>query len=327
MIPRSRHLAFAVVSAVMIWGFAIEASAELAPVLRKDIVIEGDVVRLGDLFDGVTTAADTVVAYSPPPGRRAVFDANWLGRVAREHGLDWRAQSRLDRVTVERASNIVAHAEIEAALREELAARGYGSEYELAVNNTALNVYVPVEQLATIAIESISIQERSERVAAVLRIPANDPSARRINVSGRFFAVVEIPVPARTLQRGERIGDTDIVLKRVRKSTIRSNTATDAAALVGLAPRRPLSAGMPITATELGQPLLVQRGRPVTMVFHSNNMTLTATGRALDDGSDGDLVRVQNTKTLKTIDATVVGSDQVAVGASSQLAQILGAAQ
>ena len=166
-------------------------------------------------------------------------------------------------------------------MRDELAQRGYGREYELRLNNTALRVHIPAEQSATIAIESLSIQERNERLTAVLRIPADDPAARRVSVSGRFFAVVDIPVAARLLRGGERIAAQDIVVKQVRASAIQGNIVTDPAALIGLAPRRALSAGMPIIAAELGQPLLVRRGRPVTMTFQSNNMTLTATGRAV----------------------------------------------
>lgn len=327
MMPRARHFILAIVLTAATWGLAAEVSAEPVPVLRKNITVQGETVRLGDIFDGAGADADAVVAYAPQPGRRAIFDANWLTRLAGEYGLSWKATSRLDRVAVERASTIIAHAEIEDALRDELALRGYGREYELTLNNNALRVHVPIEQAATIAIENLSIQERNERVTAILRIPADDPTARRINVSGRFFAVVNIPVAARLLSRGARISAQDIVIKQVRASTIQGDIVTDPAALIGLAPRRALSAGMPIVATQLGQPLLVHRGRPVTMIFQSNNMTLTATGRALDDGSLGDLIRVQNTKTLKTIDATVTGSDRVAVGIAGRLALNLGASQ
>ncbi len=320
MIRRARHFILAIILTLATWGFAAEVSAEPAPVLRKNITVQGEAVRLGDIFDGAGVDADAIVAYAPAPGRRAIFDANWLTRTAAEYGLPWKAASRLDRVAVERASTIVAQTEIEAALRDELARRGYGREYELILNNTALRIHVPVEQAATIAIESLAIQQRGERLTAVLRIPADDPAARRVNVSGRFFAVVGIPVAARLLPRGERIAAQDITVKQVRASTIQGDIVTDPAALIGLAPRRALSAGMPILATELGQPILVRRGRPVTMTFTRNNMTLTATGRALDDGSLGDLVQVRNTKTLRTIDATVTGADRVVVGNRGQLA-------
>ncbi len=324
MMPRARHLIIAALLSALTLGLATQAMAGPAPVLRKDIIVEGEVIRLGDIFEGSGDAAETVVAYTPQPGRRAVFDANWLNRLAKTHDLAWRAQSRLDRVTVERATTIIAYAEIEDALRAELSQRGYGPEYELSLNNAALSIYVPAEQAATIGIESLSVQERSERLTAVLRIPADDPSAPRINISGRLFAVLDIPVLARPLQGGSQIGTGDIVLKQFRASAIRGDIVTDSASMIGLAPRRTLSAGRPIAIADLGQPLLVRRGRPVTMIFQKDNMTLTATGRALDDGSRGDLVRIQNTKTLRTIDAVVTGSDRVAVGVGGQLAMNLG---
>ena len=78
----------------------VHPRAELS--LRRQIVIDQDTIRLGDLFDGQISAvagvtADTVVAYAPEPGRRAIFDAEWLSRLAQRLRLNWRPATRLDR--------------------------------------------------------------------------------------------------------------------------------------------------------------------------------------------------------------------------------------
>ncbi|MEK9751649.1 MAG: hypothetical protein VW338_00345, partial [Rhodospirillaceae bacterium] len=46
--------------------------------------------------------ADKRIAYAPQPGRRAVFDAEWLNRLAYRLQLAWRPTSRLDRAIVAR---------------------------------------------------------------------------------------------------------------------------------------------------------------------------------------------------------------------------------
>ena len=49
------------------------------------------------------------------------------------------------------------------------------------------------------------------------------------------------------------------------------------------------------------------------MVFQTDRMILTAQGRALQNGSKGDVIRILNAKTHKTIDGIVVNSGTVTV--------------
>ena len=79
-----------------------------AVALRHQAVVDDNVVRLDDIFDaefaGLGLDPATTIAYAPLPGRRAVFDAGWLARVAYRHRLPWRPTTRLDRIIVERTS-------------------------------------------------------------------------------------------------------------------------------------------------------------------------------------------------------------------------------
>jgi len=49
-------------------------------------------------------------------------------------------------------------------------------------------------------------------------------------------------------------------------------------------------------------------------------MTLTAQGKAEEDGSRGDVIRVRNLQSNKTIEATITGPDSVAVNLGPRLA-------
>ena len=64
-------------------------------VLQSQVMVEDRVVVLRDLFTNLPAEkAEIPVAYAPDPGRRAVFDARWLYRVARAHGVSWRPMIR-----------------------------------------------------------------------------------------------------------------------------------------------------------------------------------------------------------------------------------------
>lgn len=295
---------------------------ELAPptVLKTNVMVEGETVLLGDLFDITGEAANTVVAYAPEPGRRAVFDANWLARLAQRHGLNWRPKSRYDRVVLERLSTSITGADIKDELRRELARLGYGDDMEIELSNGGVRLDIPVDQPPSIAVSNLSVDERGQRFMATVAAPAGDPRARRIKVAGRIYKVMTVPVPNRNLMPGDIITAEDLNWLRVRAAQVRETTASQARQLVGTEPRRPLRANRPVRMTDVREPLLVHKGDFVTMVYATPTMRLTATGRALSNGSKGDLIQVLNTNSNKTIEAVADGRNRVLVVVAGLLA-------
>jgi flagella basal body P-ring formation protein FlgA len=87
---------------------------------------------------------------------------------------------------------------------------------------------------------------------------------------------------------------------------------TDAA---GKETRRALKAGEIIRASDLKRPTLVAKGSNVTMLFVAPGMQLTSTGRALEDGGQGDSITVLNPTSYRKVEAVVVKAGTVRVGA------------
>ena len=300
---------------------AAEPLIDVPPVLRNQVVITGDVVRLSDIFDGTDVAQDPVIAYAPAPGRRAVFDANWLARAAARNGLDWRPTSRLDRVVVERDTITLGQLEIADLLRATPEVEALGDEVELALSNRSARIYLAAEDPGQVTVGTITVDPDSGRLSATLIVPGGtNRGDHRLNVAGRVYPVMQVPVPAATLRPGQVIRATDLTWTRVRTAKVRGNFATGFDELVGMAPRRPLTPDVPIRLTDLRSEDTVTRGAGVTIVFQTPVMLLTASGRALDAGSRGEIVRVQNLQSGKTVDAKVIAPDRVAVLAPNQLA-------
>lgn len=297
------------------------ATAELA--LRSQVAVDGATIRLADLFDGVTPGselAETVVAYAPQPGRRAVFDAEWLSRLAYRLRLPWHPTSRLDRTIVERTSTVVSGAHIVAALTEELKRRGTEGNFDVALSNRNLMLHIDSHLPATVEIANLVTDARAERFTAIVAVPANDPQAQRFQVTGQIFPTVEVPVPGHALRPGETVRERDLEWQHVRAAEVRSNMVTEADQIIGKEARRPLRAGAPIRVSDLREPVTVAKGSTVTMIYRTPVMVLTATGRAAESGSRGDTIRVTNTQTKKSIDARILGPDRVEVVAGAQLA-------
>lgn len=309
---------FAMLFAVLVFIVAVAAEAAT---LRPEAIIEGHQVTLGDLFDGLPPdQAVTAIARAPALGQSVALDARWLLRLARAHGIAWDAGLSPARIVVSRPSHRLDRAAITGAVRASLAADMLGDRFELAFDNRSLEAHLPIDLTPTMAVENLTFDSASGRFAGTVVAPAGATPVVRIAVSGRATRILEIPVLLRRLRPGDVISDADIGTIDLPANRVANDVALDAADLAGLSPRRSLAANVPVRLTDLRQPVVVHRGEAVTMLLRSGALTISARGKALEDGARNALVRVVNTDSNRTIEAEVVGPGTVLVRGFSSLA-------
>lgn len=318
MVVRFSHSVFAVLGLALAVSFAAAPAKAQGPanfpvVLKPRVVVEGEMVRLGDLFDGATELESTTVARAPEPGHRVEVDARWLAAVAQAYGLGWQPKSRYDTVTVERASTVIETAQIEAATIDALAERGARGRISVAFDNPAMRLHLPVEAQPTLSIAGLSYDPSTGRFSGQIVAPASGAPLVRTAISGRAVEMTDVPALVRRVEPGEIINQRDVHWVSVRADRLTGNTIASQERLFGKSPRRPLRAGEPILASDLREPVLVEKNSIVTIRLETPRMVLTAEGRALDQGAAGDVVRVMNTHSKKIINATVEQSGDVRV--------------
>jgi flagella basal body P-ring formation protein FlgA len=308
---------FAVAVALLLAAPAWAAS--LPAQLRGSATLEGDSIRLGDLWDNLAEAkVATVIAPAPQAGKRVTLDARWLAAVALNNGVDWRPNGNFDRIVVERAGQTVPVQVIENEIKEALDMEGLPQGSGIEINNrSALAVVVPTGVQATVAVRDLVLDPRTQRFSATVEVPAGSPAATRLRVSGRTFTMSRVPVLARPVSRGDVIAERDIQWIEIRDEGVRRDLAIDPREIVGKEPRFQLKAGQPIRLAELQRPLVVSRNAQVMLVLKTPFMTLTAQGRALDDGGRGDVVKVTNLQTKQTVEGIVEGPNTVSIAAAS----------
>jgi flagella basal body P-ring formation protein FlgA len=82
---------------------------------------------------------------------------------------------------------------------------------------------------------------------------------------------------------------------------------------VGMQARRQLRAGQALKGADVAKPDLVQRDQGVTLVYETAGIHLTVLGKALDSGTEGDVVNVMNLQSKRTVSGVVVGRGRVAI--------------
>ncbi len=281
--------------------------------LKDAVIVETSYILLGDLFTNAGDKAGAKIAYAPQPGKRARFDAKWLYRIARAYGLKWRPLTLKTNAVVERSSQEIFHNEIEDALVASFQELGYRDKFEIELGNRALKIHVAANELATIGVTGLSINRSTGRFVATLVIPANTPGAKRFRLTGRVHKLIQIPVVNRRLSRGDVIRKNDIEWVDTREKMLRRGFIQDENQIIGMAAKRYIAAKSPLTTGHLQRPQLVTKGGLVTISLNSGAMSLKAQGRALETGSLGDIIRVENGRSKKIVQAKIIGAGSVKV--------------
>ncbi|MDH3790376.1 MAG: flagellar basal body P-ring formation chaperone FlgA [Rhodospirillales bacterium] len=281
--------------------------------LKTSVVVEDAVLRLGDLFDGLGALGETAIARAPAPGRRVELDARWLAALADGYGVAWKPASPLDASVVARASQTIGSAEIEAALREALAARAVTGDVAIVLDNPGLRLHLPIDAELSVESSGLSYDPASGRFTARVVAPAGAAPLAAATVTGRAVHMTEVPVLHRRSVPGEVIAQGDVDWLSVDVRRLPGNVVLDPANLIGKSPRRAIRPGQPVRATDLREPLLVSKNSLVVLRLETDRMVLTAQGRALEDGASGQVIRVKNTKSNAIINGVVAENGTVRV--------------
>jgi flagella basal body P-ring formation protein FlgA len=222
---------------------------------------------------------------------------------------------------VERRSQIITTLQITDAVLAAIRANNRGpGDLEIELDNPSLRFFLPHDMPPTLTTGTVSYNPRSGRFSVQIVAPDNRPDAIRTAVAGQAHMMVRIPVLTRRMNRDEIISARDIAWNTVRARTLNPRSIRDADDLIGFSPRRPILANRVMRDGDVQAPVLVTRGKRVTILLQTAAMQLTASGKALQSGAMGDAVRVKNSSSGTIIDAVVIGDRKVAVTAIDNLA-------
>lgn len=300
---------FAVVATV---GLLIAQAALASNRLHSNVMVEGDLVTLGDLFTETGALAGEPLLEAPAPGERTVLWGDEIARLASAYGLDWHAKPG-SKVVIERASQIISAGEIADRLADEIFIITGGSEVEIELVDRRAQLHVGLYEPADFDIRHLSYDERSHRFSAVLVPPSGDLTGVQLKVAGRAFKIIEVPVLSRRLRTDDIVTESDIYWLVARADELSGDIVLDPADMVGMAARRGIRADQPVRLRDLEAPKLIVKGAPVTMVYRTDSMILTVVGKAIDSGAAGSTVRVLNPQSNMVIQAVVTGRDVVTV--------------
>ena len=291
-----------------------------APVLRASVTVSGDVVRIGDLIDNAGAAAQIAVYRAPDLGTTGTLPTAQVISVLRAHqviGVDTRD---LRQITVTRLARTIDAKDIEQQVAQALEHRsGLGDAANLNLTFDREVEDLRLEASNTGAMQPISVRydARSARFDVIFDIANASVSApTRLRFTGSVIETVEAAVLARNIDRNEILKASDVLVERRPKAEVGGDGASRAR-VIGMQARRQLRAGQALKVADLVRPDLVQRDQTVTLIYEAAGLYLTIRGKALDSGTEGDVVSVLNLQSKRTVTGTVIGRGQVAISVAT----------
>ncbi len=316
-----RHLyPFLILGITLIAASPLSAQVSKEVFLKTEISVEGPYISLGDLFMNVDEAlADTSVAKAPEPGKRLVFTPRHIASFARVHQLTWRNAGRQARIVVRRESRIIDADDIAPVLAQAIADQGGHPTMEIVFNEPTIQFHVALNSDAELEIRDLSFNPANGLFEASLAMDDDESSARSRRIAGRVFATRRVPVLVGYAERGMLLKDAGIEWKEVRISRLSQTIVTDMTDLDGMVAKRHLIPGQMIRSSDIQKPLVIKKGATLTINYQAPGLTLSVQGRAVENGSRGDIIRVVNTRSNQTIEARVIGPSTVAAPRSMEL--------
>lgn len=145
-----------------------------------------------------------------------------------------------------------------------------------------------------------------------------DAAGWHIRVDVKPDVYVSVVMPRESITRGTVITEDALMSKKYNLSHQRGDIVVNDDDVVGMTAGRTLLPLRPIDKGALQSPILVKRDDEVSLVSSIDNVTAQTEGVALKNGRKGDVIKVRNESSQRTVSAVVTDRGVVkAVGAGS----------
>ena len=249
-----------------LWAAPAAAQSYAQPRLKAQVVVAGDIVRIGDMIENAGLAADKPIFRAPDLGQTGAVPARAVLDAVRPYGLIAVDARGIVEVSVTHQSRLIAAADIEARIVSALTTRynvGKADTLKIAFDRDVRPIELAMAN-GELSLARICYDNFSRRFDVTFELPGNARAQWRY--TGSAVETIEAAVPTRALARGDMIKAGDIVIERRPKNEFSSEPPAPAAEVVGLAARRVVRAGQPLRNADLMKPEIVVKNDTVMLL-------------------------------------------------------------
>ncbi|MDC7785550.1 flagellar basal body P-ring formation chaperone FlgA [Rhodoplanes sp. TEM] len=285
------------------------------PTLKRTITVKEPLVRIGDLLENAGPLAGVPVFRAPDIGTTGTVSTSQIMEALRPYRMFRVDLGDIAEVEVTRAGRVFSSAEIQNRILQAYSGQyglGEAASLSLTIERDVRAFAVEASSSGELVVARSSYDPRTTRFDITFEVPGSQ-AARRVPLrfTGTLVEMVETVVAARSLQRGDVIKATDVIVERRPRAEVPTDAAAPGERVAGLAVRQQLRSGQPIRRHDLMKPDLVKRDDTVTLIFEAPGLFLTTRGKALEAGAEGDTVTAVNLQSKRTVQGVVSGPGQI----------------
>lgn len=306
-------------SALILSALSMAGTANVeAADLREKLIVTDAVVKLSDIFTDTGAAGEEIVMEAPAPGKRNSISSYELTKLAAEYKLDWERPAYLKRVYIHREGEPLHLDELKPVILELAREQGLEDNVNVRLYGRKNGLFLPVGLTAAdVELDSFTLNDQLTRFSAIVRVPVGTGQQEELRISGTLDVVRLVPMLNKLVAPGEIISKADIDWVEISARRVNRNTIMNSQQLVGQTVTRALAANKMIRNSDIARPIAIAKGSMVQMTYKSGLLTLSMQGRALENGGIGDVIRVMNPKSKKTVFAHVEKEGSVKVTSSN----------
>ncbi|MBC7800383.1 MAG: flagellar basal body P-ring formation protein FlgA, partial [Gemmatimonadaceae bacterium] len=109
----------------------------------------------------------------------------------------------------------------------------------------------------------------------------------------------------------------DVRIAQLPARRMSGPVASDPSSVIGQSPRRTIVVGQPLTAADIGPPVMVPKGATVVIVVESPGLSMAAQGLALEAGGRDDVIQIMNPLSRAVVEARITGPGRAVISPGS----------
>ena len=185
-------------------------------------------------------------------------------------------------------------------------------KFNAEIRNLPESVEVPSGPVQ-IEIEPLSRRKIKGNIILKMVIQGGQNWRKKLIASAKITTYENVLVAGHNYSRHDRLDNRSLRIECRETTGLTQTLIQSASKLDGLRMKRPVSKGSILTENMVEPIPLVNRGDIVTLIIESQNMYVTALGKALKDGGMDNTISVKNLDSKKQLKGKVIGPNKVLI--------------
>lgn len=308
------------VAGIFFTGGSVKAQGIVIAVAEESAVAGpaftlGDIANIsGDDSGRIAGLKAIRLGYSPLPGQSTILTRELLGLrlSACKHdfsGITWQVPLQFRIISL---SQLVDKQTIIDQAEQYLKRRLANSDVTITLADLAHDVYVPAGDLTFTVELPYGIKLNAPSYVYIGIVVAEQPYATA-KLKFNIKKYEQVVVANRLISSGSLVTADSVTFERQDVGRMPPGYITDLNKILGLVAKRQIAPGATMTDSMVEKPVLIKRGQNVRIVAIIGGIEVIAPGVVMQNGSMGQLVRVQNVSSKKIISGYIIDETTVKV--------------